>query len=265
MIHSAEDRELFLLETSSTSLNTRININEQNSRIKLLDWLFNRLKVSRGEKILDVGCGTGFQSLRFLKEVGSEGRVCATDISDQSIIQLVRDSQRCDYLETQVGDMINLRDMLDNSFSINKFDLAHSSYALYYANDHIKVLSAMKDSLVKNGRLAVFSPHNPHGMVEFVRDFCEIPVTVDQSLCFGPKVLEPFFRKNFWEVEVHFFQNELTLNNTQDFISLYKATTYFKENILDGIALSVESIIKKRGEIKFSKPGYLIIGSDKRK
>ncbi len=264
MSHSAQDRELFQSETSSEYLNTRININEQNSRIRLPDWLFRKLKISAAEKILDVGCGTGYQSLRFLETVGSKGRVCATDISQESVSQLIKASKDCPYLETKVGDMVDLKNMLQNNFSISKFDLAHSSYALYYANDHIEVLSAMKDSLAENGRLAVFGPHSPHGMVEFIRNFCDIPAAVDESLYFGPNVLEPYFRENFWEVEIHFFQNELKINSVEDFMSLYRATTYFKEATLARVASAVEAEINMSGAVRFAKNGILFLGSEQK-
>ena len=56
MKHTAQDRELFKLETSAGLLNDRLKINNNNSRINFNDWLFDRLKVSLGKKILDVGC-----------------------------------------------------------------------------------------------------------------------------------------------------------------------------------------------------------------
>jgi len=265
MKHTAKDRELFKLETSADLLNDRLKINNNNSRINFNDWLFDRLKISLGEKVLDVGCGTGSQSLKFLEKVGNKGKVCATDISDESVNQLIKDARSNSILETYVGDMVQLQKIINNFFSINQFDLVHSSYALYYANDHNKVLFSMKDSLVENGRMAVFSPHNPHGMVEFARKFHTIPYTVDQSLIFGTEILEPFFRKYFYEVSIHFFHNELTLKYTEDFLTLYRATTYYNREKETEIALAIEKEIQDYGFIIFNKPGYLIIGSDKRK
>ena len=253
MKHTAQDRELFKLETSAGLLNDRLKINKENSRINFNDWLFDRLKVSFGEKILDVGCGTGSQSLRFLEKVGHKGKVCATDISDESVSQLIQDASSSSNLETSVGDMVFLQKIINEKFSINQFDLVHSSYALYYANDYSKVLSSMKDSLVENGRMAVFGPHNPHGMVEFARKFHTIPKIVDQHIIFGTEILEPFFRNNFYEVSVHYFHNELTLKCIEDFLTLYRATIYYNREKETEIVLAIEKEIQDYGFIIFNK------------
>ena len=44
----------------------------------------------------------------------------------------------------------------------------HSSYALYYAKNQIKVLKTMKESLATNGLYIISAPSEPHEMVNFV-------------------------------------------------------------------------------------------------
>ena len=264
MAHSAQDRKLFLSETSSTFLQTRLRFNQEYSRINFNDWLFKRLRVKAGEVVLDVGCGTGSQSIQFLKEVGPLGHVCSTDISAESVSELQKNSLSSNNLEACVGDMVYLKSMVSDKFTPKYFDLTHSSYALYYANDHYAVLDTMKNVLKEAGRMAVFSPNQPHGMVNFIRKFTRIPVTVDQSLNFGPDILEQYFKKEFWEVEVHFFQNVLTLESIEDLIQFYRATTYYNKSAEGFILAESEKQLNDLGVLNFEKSGYLIIGSQKR-
>lgn len=264
MSHSAKDRKLFESETSSSSLITRRQINSRASRIDFDEWLFGRLAPKSGEAILDVGCGTGAQSLHFLNAVGPTGLVCATDISKESVEKLRSDAQGARQLETCVEDMVFLESKIIPSFSKKQFDLVQSSYALYYANDHHAVLNAMKNLMKTDGRMAVFSPSFPHSMVDFVRKHIPIPPTVDESLIFGPKVLEPFFRNNFWEVQVHFFQNTLTFKTVGEFREFYRATTYYVESVETAVLDDVKQELDRHHKLVFQKCGYLIIGRDKR-
>jgi len=264
MAHSGSDRDLIKAEISSEFLRTRLHVNQANSRLDFNDWLFARLKVHAGESVLDVGCGTGSQSVVFSKIVGPHGRVCATDISPESVAELRKNSQEAANLETAVADMVDLASLLSNKFTTRSFDLVHSSYALYYASNHHAVLNAMKSALRPAGRMAVFSPYRPHGMVELARQFSALPAIVEDSVEFGPATLEPWFRANFWEVEVHFFQNELTLKSLDDMMAFYRAANYYRADVEPLIEAEAQKRLQEHGELKFAKSGYLIIGSDKR-
>ena len=249
---------------SSASLSKRLEVNKKYQSKDFSEWLFRRLNVIPGESILDVGCGTGAQSNRFLDEVGKNGIVSAIDISEDSIQLLKRSCNNDRRLTAVAEDMGNLSEIIQNTFKAKKYTLSHSSYALYYSHARLDVLKTMAESLYDFGRLAVFTPVLPHGMVDIAKKFGEVPEAVLESLRFGPDVLEPIFRKMFSEVEVHYFQSEMKVTSKEDFISFYKATTYFKESVLPQIELFAEKEISTQGAVCYQKNGYLIIGRDKK-
>ena len=49
------------------------------------------MEFNKGENILDLGCGTGKQSLKISSIVGKQGKVCAIDLSKESIQKLRKD------------------------------------------------------------------------------------------------------------------------------------------------------------------------------
>ena len=49
--------------TATTYLEKRIEINRAYSSVDFDAWLFDRLAVESGENILDVGCGSGAQTI----------------------------------------------------------------------------------------------------------------------------------------------------------------------------------------------------------
>lgn len=249
---------------STGSLNTRIDINRKYQSKNFEQWLFNRLNVGPGEQILDVGCGTGAQSLRFLDAIGGAGSVSALDLSEASVQQLVKASGEDSRLTAVAEDMANLGKVIETSFKRRKFTLAHSAYALYYSPARLDVLRVMAESIHEFGRLAIFTPVSPHGMVDIASKFSQIPAPVLESLEFGPNVLEPAFRAMFLEVEIHYFQSEMRVTSLADFMDFYKATTYFSQDAANDISRYAEERIAKDGAVVYEKNGYLIVGRDRR-
>jgi SAM-dependent methyltransferase len=263
MSNPVNNGTLLELATSSQHLQTRLELNRKLSSTDFTQWLFSRLDVHEGDDILDVGCGTGAQTIPFLRLAGAQGSVSSLDISESSVAAVREAAGNPSNLSAVVADMADLQTCIDSRFTVKKYDLAHSSYALYYSPRRQEVLRVMRDSLKPNGRLAAFTPNSPHGMVDFVRQFHAIPAEVDESLLFGPSVLEPFFRQSFWDVTVHFFHNRVRVEDVETFMKFYRATTYFVKDCEPAIAAKVQNIISSKGYFEYEKNGYLIIGGNR--
>jgi SAM-dependent methyltransferase len=209
-----------------------------------------------------VGCGTGAQTLPFLKIVGTSGSVSSLDISAESIATLSKRAGSAPNLDAIAADMADLKQCIATRFRVKKYDIAHSSYALYYSPARVEVLGVMRDSLKPGGKLAVFTPNRPHGMVDFARQFHPIAPEIDESLEFGPAVLEPFFRRNFWDVVVHYFHNVVRVTSVEDALSFYRATTYYVKSAEDQIRGRLSELIRRDGCFQYEKNGYLIVGAN---
>lgn len=218
------------------------------------------MNVKEGDNILDVGCGTGAQTLPFLEKAGSSGHVCALDISSESIDELRSKAGMASNLTAITADMADLESVITSQCDERQFDIAHSSYALYYCLDREAVLDSMRRNLKSGGKLVIFTPHHPHGMVEFARKVSEIPAPVDECFHFGPCVLDPYFRKHLRDVSVHFFSNRLEIPSTADVMSFYESTTYYDHSVADAFRELVNEEIRKHGVFRFEKNGYLILG-----
>ena len=246
------------------NLNTRLALNHRYQSADFDSWLHRRLDVGKGEHILDVGCGTGAQSLRFLKCVGARGSVSALDISAPSVAQLRENANDDPRLVAVSADMADLAEVIESKFRHKVYTLAHSSYALYYSREWQNVLGAMASSMMTAGRVAVFTPTTPNGLVDIAGRYSVVPSPVLESLEFGQEALEPEMRRMFWDVTVHFFQSDMRVTSLEDFMKFYQATTYFDAAAEPAIQSFAESEIRSQGAVVYAKNGYLIIGRDRR-
>lgn len=248
-------------EQSSAYLSARLKINDKYQSNDFNGWLFDRLAVKKNEVILDVGCGTGKQSIPFAHLTGTGGKVCSFDISEDSIAALKAEAaeKKLTNMTAVTGRMEDI-DRVVGAFPESRFDLIHSSYALYYAEDTSAVLRFFMKLLKSDGRVAVFTPVAPHGMVNFVKKYHAIPDPVEECFLFGSQVLTPFFKNNFKKIESHDFKNKLMIDSVDDFMTLYRATTYYDSNFDGVISGDIKKLIDRDGFVEFEKNGFLIIG-----
>lgn len=249
--------------TSSQSLDTRLDINRKYQERDFSGWLAKRIGVSEGDTVLDVGCGTGAQTFLFSEQVGPSGRVVAVDLSEESIAKVSQTSRP--NVTALVGDMSRLDTVLSEAgLAGTTYSLAHCSYALPYSDDPERTLTAMADTLTADGRMVVFVPYRPHGLVEFAAVYSSVPERVKQVFDYGPNILEPFFRKRFWDVSIGIFQNVVRIPTVKEVMAFYRETTYFDPDAERKIEIEVSRIIEKDGAFSYEKNGYLIAGRDQR-
>ena len=133
---------------------------------KYRDWGLEKLSAQAGEKILEIGFGTGHCLVALAKAVGTSGRVIGLDISD-GMLHIARERLQqeglSDRTDLHLGDAANLDfiepDSLDGvfmSFTLELFD-----------NPEIpRVLGECQRILKPGGRLSVVSmtKTNPPGL-----------------------------------------------------------------------------------------------------
>jgi ubiquinone/menaquinone biosynthesis C-methylase UbiE len=246
--------------TATAYLEKRIEINRAYSSADFNAWLFDKLVVTPGEDVLDVGCGSGAQTIPFARLVGPAGSVSSLDISADSIALLKSRVDPDVRVDAIAADMADLGKVIAGIFSVKRYSLVHSSYALYYSSKRLDVLEIMRGALKPGGRSAVFTPNRPHGLVELAARLAQIPATVAESLRFGPDVLQPYFERHFPRVEVHHFHNIVSVPTSDILIEFYRQTTYYDAETETKIRAEVDETIRKKGSFDYEKNGYLIIG-----
>ncbi len=121
------------------------------------------LNPRRGEQILEVGCGGGFYTYEVAQSVGTSGRVCAIDISDD---QLNVARERC----ADIGWVELLKDnVLELSYADAQFDAVYSVQVIEYVPSVDDALRQIARVLKPGGRFVIYDT-NWSSVVWFSRD-----------------------------------------------------------------------------------------------
>lgn len=104
--------------------------------------------IRRGDKALDVGCGTGVLTREALRRVGQEGQVVGLDLNEGMLAVAARTEPN---VEWRLGGAASL------PFEDASFDVVVSQFALMYFPDRVASLREMWRTLAPGGRLAVAS------------------------------------------------------------------------------------------------------------
>jgi SAM-dependent methyltransferase len=102
--------------------------------------------IRTGDRVLDVGCGTGVLAREALRRVGSEGEVVGLDLNEGMLAVAARTEPR---IEWRQGDAASL------PFADARFDVVVSQFALMYFSERATSLSEMWRTLASGGRLAI--------------------------------------------------------------------------------------------------------------
>jgi ubiquinone/menaquinone biosynthesis C-methylase UbiE len=246
--------------TSNKSLRTRLNANQAFGDFDFHAWIYKHYAFAPGMDVLDVGCGNGAQVIETLKRLGPDGSITALDLSSESIAQLITSSAAPANLQAEVGDMRELARLIAERFRVKRYDLAHSTYALFYAKDHLPVLEAMRSALKSCARMIVTSPVGPNGLRKLVNRLGFATPELDPIDQFGSHVLEPYFRSAFPRFEIQIGRNMLRIPSAEAFLALYRSTAYYFPEAEDLLLQIVRSEIASHGHFAFEKNAYMIIG-----
>ena len=104
-----------------------------------------------GERVIDLGCGSGTTLMELARRVGPGGYVLGADISKQSVEKAQQRIAAAGLSHAEVA----LADISSHRFAPNSFDLAFSRFGIMFFTDPTATFANLRSALKPGGRLAL--------------------------------------------------------------------------------------------------------------
>jgi SAM-dependent methyltransferase len=209
-------------------INIRINAHKKFSNLSLEDWLGENLSLNAGNSILDLGCGNGNFFPVYEKQIKERGLIVGMDKSTELL-------SRASNIDTNCRKILLELD-LDQEWPIfnSIFDLAISTFAIYYASSVNDVLRKINDLLLPSARLCLIGPtsNNAAELYEYnksVFGFDRSDKIETRTTRLENEFL-PECRNTFGRVETRMIASKLVFPDRNEFIKYYCASLLFEES-----------------------------------
>ena len=252
---------------SQESLTSRIKIHDLYGSANLDLWMFEKLKITSGEKILDLGCGDGKQCFglkNYLKKNFSENFIEITGIDEhENLIKIARTKNK----KTKNNIKFNLASFDKKLLFPEKFfDLVISCFAIYYAENIEKTLLEIKRVLKPDGRIFFTGPmpNNKKEFNEVIEDAAndKVPELIGSSR-YSTEIFESV-NNIFENATIEEFKNQLNFETIEPFLEYAHSTLeknrkvyveFLKNKDLKLLLSKIQNILKEKIKIN----GKLII------
>ena len=150
------------------------------------DLLIDRAGIKAGERILDVGCGSGSTTFAFGRAVGPSGHVMGIDISGPMLARAREVTPKGAPVE------FALADATIHSFAPENFDLLASRFGVMFFADPALSFANMRKALRRSGRLAFACWREPRENPFFMTPLQAVYRHVPKMPQVGPEDPGPF-------------------------------------------------------------------------
>ena len=150
------------------------------------DILIDRAKIRAGERIIDVGCGSGSTTFAFARAVGPSGYVMGIDISAPML------ARAREVMPKGAPVEFALADATIHSFAPENFDLLASRFGVMFFADPALSFANMRRGLRRTGRLAFACWREPRENPFFMTPLQAVYRHVPKMPQVGPEDPGPF-------------------------------------------------------------------------
>ena len=220
-------------ESDTAALERRLESHERFGARDLNEWIFGHLAAAAGQRILDLGCGTGKQSIPLAQTVGDDGVVVCLDVSAEALAKVTLRSRELG-LDARIRAVHADLDEIADHLRGERFERILGSYCLYYARRPETLLGCLRETLVPGGVLFFCGPSRENN-AELKRFHYALQGEAPPETTAGAGFMEGegqrLTREIFDEVEVFAFENPLRFDSAESLHRYWSSYNLFEEEL----------------------------------
>ena len=218
-------------DSNTSALKRRIQAHDRYGSHDLNEWVLGFLNLASGLTVLELGCGTGRQTIPVAGKLGNTGKIMAVDVSKSALDELLEISA-----ERGLADRILPVQCEFGKFesSAQAFDRVLSVYALYYATCPAQVFDVVYHALKPNGQFFFCGPSNANNaeLREFQRFLQEnTTIATTEAAIFMEQLGVALARERFGEVQKFRFENALTFRSEEALYDYWRSYNLYDERL----------------------------------
>ena len=203
----------------------------------------DKLDLSNGKRILDIGCGCGATTLEIAKMI-PEGKIIGVDISEPMLNQARKDALEMSLSNTEFV----VQDVQTDEISKDAFDIAFSRFGVMFFEDSYEAFKNINNALKIGGQLSFVCWQEPllnpwqSLSIQVIKQFIDLPTPPPKSP--GPFAFEDksyiediLDRSNFKEINIDDNQEEIIMFSgkslkeaSEDYLTINPVVTEMLKN-----------------------------------
>lgn len=234
------------ITSNSQALVARISAHDKFGSNDINKWIWSHLALKSNLKILEIGCGTGKQTVPLAKLVGDKSQVIAVDISGQSIKTLLVEAKK-NLINRRITTLkLNFDDL--PRYNLPQVDRILASFSLYYSKKPYELITYLYKILRPGGIIFICGPTKNNNseitkLIELVKRG-SVKTTVDASYFMqktGLKIFNDFFNK----IKISYFENPLCFKNSDSLITYWSSSGLYDPKLKTKFSHAVKNHFKK--------------------
>jgi len=234
-------------QETTNDLQTRIDIHGKFGGRDIDQWMLDLLKLQKGIKILDVGCGSGKQCFSYFNYLQGDAEIHGGDVNADLLAQARENNAK-------TGNRVTFRELNFNQtfpYPDDTFNFASCCFAIYYAEDIPFTISEMHRVLKPGGRLFTTGPmpSNKQLFYDIIREATGKPIPPMPGSSRYSTQIYSAVQNLFSSVELHIFENPLIFASVDPFLAYTRASLAEDRKLWTGLFTEKDGFNKVMDQI----------------